>query len=92
MITDVLGWQRAYIDAHPETGTDELLDATEARFATGVTVAPLADPSTAWELHLTVSAPTRDDAMRWTRGIADMIRTEFGDSMGLDIATGPVGP
>lgn len=57
---------------------------------------PLRTPATqaagspAWALRITVSAPTPDDAERWTRGIRDMVTAAFGDSMRLGFDAGPV--
>lgn len=51
---------------------------------------PVASGDT-WELRIRVTAPTPEDAERWSGGIADMVRAEFGDSMRLDISSRPAG-
>lgn len=55
--------------------------------------APVTQPErSTWLLQIQVAAPTPQDAERWSGGIADLVRAEFGDSMRLDITAGPVRP
>jgi hypothetical protein len=53
---------------------------------------PAPSPSAVSRVAVTVTAPTPDDANRWARGVADLVRAEFGDSMRLDVLVAPAAP
>lgn len=46
--------------------------------------------SPVWLLRAVVTAPTPEDAERWTGGIAEMIHAEFGEAMRLDVSIAPL--
>lgn len=52
----------------------------------------MTDPieSCTWTVTTTVTAPTPEDAERWADGIAQMVQTEFRDSMRPDVVVAPV--
>lgn len=55
-LADLLAWQRAYIDAHPETGTLDLIEATVASLATPE-AAPLPTQATPAASNLSLVPP-----------------------------------